>query len=112
MRDVETNSTNTASLKDRLRKRVEIRPRFLIIVLGLVLVCSLISVCVHSVQSKKLAAELSDVEEELSQAYIDNEILEGQLSFSDTDEFIEQEARRRFGYMKEGELRFILVGEE
>ena len=112
MRNPETRVTNAATLKDRLRKKVEVRPRFLLILLGTVLLFSLISVCVHTMRSKKLDAELHEAEGQLEQAYIDNEILEGQLSFSDTDEFIEQEARRRFGYMKEGELRFILTGEE
>ena len=42
------------------------------------------------------------------EAYTENEELQERLAFTATDEYIEQEARSRFGYMKDGEIRFIL----
>ncbi len=38
--------------------------------------------------------------------------LEAELSAADTDAYIENEARTRYGYLKPGELRFVITNPE
>jgi cell division protein FtsB len=38
--------------------------------------------------------------------------LEAELSVADTDAYIENEARTRYGYLKPGELRFVITNPE
>ncbi len=38
--------------------------------------------------------------------------LESELAMADTDEYIENQARTRFGYLKPGELRFVITNPE
>ncbi len=38
--------------------------------------------------------------------------LESELAMSGTDEYIENQARTRFGYLKPGELRFVITNPE
>lgn len=38
--------------------------------------------------------------------------LEAELAMADTDEYIENQARTRFGYLKPGELRFVITNPE
>jgi len=58
-----------------------------------------------SKQESQDRIRLNDVQNEKLQ-------LEAELSVADTDAYIENEARTRYGYLKPGELRFIITNPE
>ena len=51
--------------------------------------------------------QISSLEQEVSQAQHDNEILSRQIEHTESDDYIEQAARDRLGWVKDGETIFI-----
>lgn len=51
--------------------------------------------------------QISGLEQEVSQAQHDNEILSRQIEHTESDDYIEQAARDRLGWVKDGETIFI-----
>lgn len=91
-----------------LRRTIAVRPKFIaFIALSLALVFG-IAYSVQSARTRRLRAERSDVQVSVLDAYEYAQELEMRLAFTATDEYIEQEARERFGYMAENETRYIL----
>lgn len=94
--------------KETLRRQVTVRPKFLLVVLLPLALIFLIAAVVQRGQISHLRTELEEVRVEVQDAYSQMEELERRLSFTETDEYIEQEARRRFGLINPGEVRFVI----
>lgn len=94
--------------KEPMRRLVSLSPRFIIFVLLLLTVVFGILMSIKSAQVKRLSAEAEAIQIKVLEAYALVEELERRLAFTDTDDFIRQEARSRFGYMEEGEIRFVV----
>ncbi|HIQ64036.1 MAG: septum formation initiator family protein [Christensenellales bacterium] len=94
--------------KETLRRQVTVRPKFLLVVLLPLALIFLIAAVVQRGQISRLRTELEEVRVEVQDAYSQMEELERRLSFTETDEYIEQEARRRFGLINPGEVRFVI----
>lgn len=56
-------------------------------------------------------ARLTELEEAHEELVYQLEFAENKLSFVGTDEYIEQEARARLGWLKPGETKYVSVGE-
>lgn len=55
----------------------------------------------------KQQMQISGLGQEVSQAQHDNEILSRQIEHTESDDYIEQAARDRLGWVKDGETIFI-----
>jgi len=98
--------------RDWLNKRVIVKPRFLLIVTLVMAVAVSIALSVKSARIRKLDEEVREIQQLVLEANAHAEELERRLEFTATDAYIEQEARRRFGYMADGEIRFVMEGAE
>jgi cell division protein DivIC len=56
----------------------------------------------HSQQDR-----IAELQQEISQVQHDNEVLSRQIAHTQSDEYIEQAARDRLGWVKEGETIYI-----
>lgn len=56
---------------------------------------------------RSLEADLMDAKEQVAATYSELAEKERQLDFSGTEEYIEREARERFGYIMPGEIRYM-----
>lgn len=91
-----------------LRRTITVRPKFvMILAISLTLIFG-VSYSVQSARTRRLHVEKQEVQEAVRNANEYAQELERRLSFTATDEYVEQEARQRFGYMAEGEMRFVL----
>lgn len=68
----------------------------------------------HKIQGtvQKLAKEEDQSRLELAALKNEKQDLETELSAAGTDAYIENQARTRFGYLKPGELRFVITNPE
>ncbi len=85
-----------------------VRPKFIVFVLVILTLFFGAAFMMQNAQVRKLNAEIADIQDLVLEAYSEVEELERRLAFTATDEYVEQEARRRFGYLNEGEIRFVL----
>lgn len=87
-------------------KRERVRKWHLVL---LVLVVALFIVHIISTTSQlsSMMAELEETRESLRVLQTELSEKERQLQFTQTDEYVEQQARERFGYIKPGEIRFV-----
>lgn len=92
------------------RGRFSVRPRYIWLTL-----LALSALLFFSYQSRKL--EIADKEEELralSEEFYNesmrNDSLNVTLSQLNTDRYIEQQARKQYGYLMPDEIRYVLVG--
>ncbi len=90
-----------------LNKMVYVRPRFVLIVLAALTIFFGVAYIVQSAQVRRLNKEAAEVQALVVAAQDKTKELERRLEFSNTDEYVEQEARRRFGYLGPGEIRFM-----
>jgi|GEM_PF-2505116 len=98
--------------RDPLRRMVTVRPRAFFFLALLLLMIFGIALSIQSAQVRRLSAEKEAVQREVLEAEELASELARKLAFTATDEYVEQEARRRFGYMQEGEIRFVVEGED
>lgn len=89
-----------------LMQRRRIRPRHFLAIFAVffVFVCAMM---VNSARVRTLTNELEDKKAEVKAALVEVAERERLLSFSTTDEYIEQQARLRFGYINADEIRFM-----
>lgn len=90
-----------------LNKRIEIRPRFLLLLLIPVAVF-LFAFCRTGARIGELEEQVQRSQEQVLEAYAVTEEMERRIAFMDTDEYIEQEARRRYNLLGKDEIRFVL----
>lgn len=102
VRKPQMQATQTAWL---LRRR-RLRPKHVVAVLGIVCVFFL-AMMAGSARIRTLSTELEQKKADVKEALLEVSEKERLLQFSGTDEYIEQQARLRFGYINEGEIRFL-----
>lgn len=94
-----------------MRRMITVHPKFLIFVtLALALVFG-VAFSIQTAQVRRMHQEVDGIRRQVADAKAAAEELERKLAFTATDEYVAQEARRRFGYMEEGEIRFVVDGE-
>ena len=93
-----------------LNKKVQVRPRFLLLLAipAILLVCAIIKA---NARIDEMQQQIDRAQEQVLAAYAANEELQRKLEFMDTDEYIEQEARKRYNLLGENEIRLVLGSE-
>lgn len=89
-----------------LKKLVRVQKEHVLLA-ALVLCAFGVIMAVNYGQVQTLDAELSMARNAVTQANNELADLERRLQFASTEEYIDREARERFGYIKPGEIRFI-----
>ncbi|MCL1963743.1 MAG: septum formation initiator family protein [Firmicutes bacterium] len=97
--------------KEPMRQIVTVQPKFLLFVALVLALIFGIAFSIASSQVRRMNEKAEAVQRQVVEAKAYVEELERRLAFAATDEYVAQEARRRFGYMEEGEIRFIVDGE-
>ncbi|MEG0767762.1 MAG: septum formation initiator family protein [Clostridia bacterium] len=90
------------------RRKTRVKPRFWLILTLPVLACFLLLFINRSAQIRTLQASISVKQQQINEAALRKMELERKLAFIQTDSYVQQEARRRFGYLKPGEIRFMV----
>lgn len=98
----------TLAKTEFMRREITLRIRFLIFILLVLVIFFAVISAVRSSQLKRLKAESTQVHEDIKVAQAKIEEMQNRLAFTETDDYIAQEARQRFGYMEDGEIRFVL----
>lgn len=93
-----------------MRDKIFIRARLIVFLSAVFLLAFFLMLAIQSGKIRRLTAQVAAVETEVLDVYARTEALERQLAFTATDEYVAQEARRRFGYLSDGEIRFVLEG--
>lgn len=73
---------------------------------AVVITVFLIMMAVGTARVRQLENELLDTKETLAQTLAEVDDMKRQLEYAQTDAFVEQQARNRFGYIMPGEIRF------
>ncbi|HIT68529.1 MAG TPA: septum formation initiator family protein [Candidatus Aphodomonas merdavium] len=93
-----------------LNKKIEIRPRFMLLLLVPVAVF-VVMILQANAKIDELAEQVERSQEQVLEAYSETEELERRIAFMDTDEYIIQEARSRYHLIGQDEIRFVLGSE-
>ena len=93
-----------------LNKKVQVRTRFLLLLAipAILLVCAIFKA---NARIDEMQQQIDRAQEQVLAAYAANEELQRKLEFMDTDEYIEQEARKRYNLLGENEIRLVLGSE-
>lgn len=94
----------TAKEPNWLMRAVRVSKFYVIGVLGVALVLGIIF-AVNDARVRARRADLEAAQEAVAAAYYEVSEKQRQLQFANTDEYIEREARERFGYIKADEIR-------
>lgn len=90
-----------------VKHKSEIQPRFWVImfvILALLLGIAFIrNTRLHQAQ----LALANEVRDELNEAAIENAELQRTLAFMQTDQYVERQARREYGMLVQGDIRFV-----
>jgi cell division protein FtsB len=89
-------------------RSVHVSRRLLLLLAALLLIAFITMRVVHTGKAQRLLDDKTALEAQVQAAYDEEAALKERLAFTATDAFIEQEARRRFGYMAPGEIRFVV----
>lgn len=89
-----------------LMQRVEVRTRHIGIVFAVVAVFA-IGLAISNTSVRAMSRQLEDMKVEVRSAQSEVAEKERKLSFIGTDEYIEQQARKQFGLIQPGEIRFL-----
>lgn len=90
-----------------LNKKIQVRPRFLL-VLAIPALLLVLAIFKADARIDELQEQVDRAQEQVLAAYSETEELQRKLEFMDTDEYIEQEARKRYNLLGEREIRFVL----
>lgn len=93
-----------------MRREVIIKPRYVVYFLMLLAILFLFSYAVHSARVRNLATQLSIIEAQVVAANKKTEELERMLAYRATNEYVERVARDKFGYMMQGDIRYMMEG--
>lgn len=94
--------------KSWLTRDIRIRKGHLLLILLVVIVC-IIVIAVKDAGVRRMEAELTQARAEVGAALDEVAEKETLLRFSQTDDYIEQEARSRFGFIRPDEIRILPV---
>ena len=90
-----------------LNKKIQVRPRFLLL-LTIPVLLLVLAICKANARIGELQTQVDRAQEQVLAAYSETEELQRKLEFMDTDEYIEQEARKRYNLLGDREIRFVL----
>ena len=90
-----------------LNKKIQVRPRFLLL-LAIPVLLLVLAICKANARIGELQTQVDRAQEQVLAAYSETEELQRKLEFMDTDEYIEQEARKRYNFLGDREIRFVL----
>ena len=90
-----------------LNKKIQVRPRFLLL-LAIPVLLLVLAICKANARIGELQTQVDRAQEQVLAAYSETEELQRKLEFVDTDEYIEQEARKRYNLLGDREIRFVL----
>lgn len=90
-----------------LNKKIQVRPRFLLL-LAIPALLLVLAVFKADARIDELQEQVDRAQEQVLAAYSETEELQRKLEFMDTDEYIEQEARKRYNLLGDREIRFVL----
>ena len=90
--------------------RLRIRPRFCLILIGVMLAVFSISLGLSSRDLAAGAQRLAQVQAERDALADELESLSAELAYAQTDEYIERVARDELGMMRPGEIRYVSSG--
>lgn len=90
-----------------LNKKIQVRPRFLLL-LAIPALLLVLAIFKADARIDELQEQVDRAQEQVLAAYSETEELQRKLEFMDTDEYIEQEARKRYNLLGEREIRFVL----
>ena len=95
---------------DFLLRRIRIKPSWALCALLALFIVYFISYSVHSNRIKSLNEEKRVYEFALAEAENQVEKLRRDFAFRGTDEYIARVAREQYGYLMEGETRYMFEG--
>lgn len=90
-----------------LNKKIQVRSRFLLL-LAIPVLLLVFAICKANARIGELQTQVDRAQEQVLAAYSETEELQRKLEFMDTDEYIEQEARKRYNLLGDREIRFVL----
>lgn len=90
-----------------LNKKIQVRPRFLLL-LAIPVLLLVLAICKANARIGELQTQVDRAQKQVLAAYSETEELQRKLEFMDTDEYIEQEARKRYNLLGDREIRFVL----
>lgn len=90
-----------------MNKKIQVRPRFLLL-LAIPVLLLVLAICKANARIGELQTQVDRAQEQVLAAYSETEELQRKLEFMDTDEYIEQEARKRYNLLGDREIRFVL----
>lgn len=90
-----------------LNKKIQVRSRFLLL-LTIPVLLLVLAICKANARIGELQTQVDRAQEQVLAAYSETEELQRKLEFMDTDEYIEQEARKRYNLLGDREIRFVL----
>ena len=91
-------------MEERKKRKWKISIRLLII--GAVVIYAIIVLINQQITLSEQAAQKEELQAQATELANEQESLERKLEYVDTDEYIEQTARERLGWIKEGEIIF------
>lgn len=95
-------------MKGFFRTPTRVRLRTVVLAVVLAAAALLIAALAHRGNMNRMQKELVDYQQQIKEANAEEETLRSRLEFMETDAYIAQEARQRFGYMAPEELRFYI----
>lgn len=92
--------------KTRPRKKMKTTRKFFTVILGAVLLYAGVTFVIQQIELGKLKQEQQALEQQIADNDIKKQGLEDLLKYSETDEYIEAQAREKLGLVKEGEILY------
>ena len=92
--------------KTRPRKKMKTTRKFFTVSLGAVLLYAGVTFVIQQIELGKLKQEQQALEQQIADNDIKKQGLEDLLKYSETDEYIEAQAREKLGLVKEGEILY------
>lgn len=78
-----------------------------VVLAAAVITVFLVMMAVGTARVRQLEYELLDTKEALAQTLTQMDDMKRQLEYTQTDAFVEQQARNQFGYIMPSEIRFL-----
>ncbi|HHY81196.1 MAG TPA: septum formation initiator family protein [Clostridiales bacterium] len=89
------------------RKRYVLKLRTKLLLTSLLLLYFLFLFFQQSLEMQSQQDKMQELQQAISQVQLENESLSRQIELTKSDEYIEQAAREKLGWVKEGETIFI-----
>ncbi|MGI6004693.1 MAG: FtsB family cell division protein [Christensenellales bacterium] len=90
------------------RRKIRITKKTLVLLFSALTVVLVVQFVRLEGQLKAQQQSMSELNQQITQAKLDNDALEEQLAAADSQEAIEQKAREQLGWVKEDELLFVI----